>query len=326
MKRHVLAALAALSLSVQAHAAQDNYTVRVVAGAAGYDHIQPFIAEYKKIWDKYGVKVDFQGGNYQRSNQLTSIGDYDVGYNQIASSIRFKSAGIDNVIVAASSANCAMIVAGPNINSFADLKGKRIGIVTKFDVQYLTLTKHILPRFGLTEKDVQLVLSPVPETPASLATGNVAAAFPFEPYGTNALEKGAKLLLAPDKLMDKSKLDSDMLRNSMVLNRKFIREHPELAKRLVWAHLDAVHLMRTDRSVALETLKHYVPNIDQALLEKSYDNCGWTYNEVPRAWIDALIGWMKEDGLIQKPVTYEEVVDQSFAKSYPGYPGWEKLK
>ena len=105
-----------------------------------------------------------------------------------------------------------------------------------------------------------------------------------------------------------------------------MREHPELAKRLVWAHLDAVHLMRTDRSVALETLKHYVPNIDQSLLEKSYDSCGWSYNEVPRAWVDALIGWMKEDGLIQKPVTYDDVVDPSFAKSYPGYPGWEKLK
>src|SRR3990170_4383570 len=105
MMRHVLAAAAALSMSVHAQAADDNYTVRVVAGAAGYDHIQPFIAEHKKIWEKYGLKVEFQGGNYQRSNQLMSIGDYDVGYNQIASSIRYRSAGIENVITAASSAN-----------------------------------------------------------------------------------------------------------------------------------------------------------------------------------------------------------------------------
>ena len=73
-----------------------------------------------------------------------------------------------------------------------------------------------------------------------------AAAFPFEPYGTNALDKGAKLLLAPDDLIDKSKLNSDMLRNGMIMTRKFIKAHPELAKRLVWAHLDAVHLMKTD--------------------------------------------------------------------------------
>ena len=271
-------AVATASLAQQ----PDNYKVRLVAGAPGYDHIQPFIAEHTKLWEKYGVKVEFMGGNYQRSNQMMSIGDFDVGYNQYASAIRYLSAGIDNVIVAASSANCAMIVAAPNVKSWADIKGKRIGIVTKFDVQYLTLTKQILPRFGLTEKDVQLAQVPVPEVAAALVTGDIAAAFPFEPYGTNAVEKGAKLLLAPNDLIDKTKLNSDMLRNGMIMTRKFIKEHPELAKRLVWAHLDAVHLMKTDKKVGLDVLKHYTPNIDASLLEKSYDNCGWQYDKPPR--------------------------------------------
>ena len=117
-----------------------------------------------------------------------------------------------------------------------------------------------------------------------------------------------------------------MLRNGMIMTRKFIKEHPELAKRLVWAHLDAVHLMKTDKKVGLDVLKHYTPNIDTSLLEKSYDNCGWQYDKPPRPWIDALIGWMKEDGLLQKPVAYEDVVDTGLADSYPGYPGYEKLK
>src|SRR3954451_7213502 len=168
---------------------QDNYTVRLVAGAPGYDHIQPFIAEHLKLWDKYGVKVEFMGGNYQRSNQMMSIGDYDVGYNQYASAMRYLSAGIDNVIVAASSANCAMIVAAPNVKSWADIKGKRIGIVTKFGVQYLTVAKQILPRFGLAEKDVQRARVPVPEVAAAVVTGDIAAAFPFEADGSNAVEK-----------------------------------------------------------------------------------------------------------------------------------------
>ena len=33
------------------------------------------------------------------------------------------------------------------------------------------------------------------------------------------------------------------------------------------------------------------------------------------------MGWMKEDKLLQKPVTYDEAVDFSLADSYPGYPG-----
>ena len=35
----------------------------------------------------------------------------------------------------------------------------------------------------------------------------------------------------------------DLYSNGIIVSRKFIKEHPELAKRLVWAHLDAVHLM-----------------------------------------------------------------------------------
>src|SRR5258708_1287049 len=115
-----------VAASSAALAQQDNYTVRLVAGAAGYDHIQPFLAEHLKLWDKYGVKVEFMGGNYQRSNQMMSIGDFDVGYNQYASSMRYLSAGIDSVIVAASSANCAMMVPAPTLQSWADLKGQRI--------------------------------------------------------------------------------------------------------------------------------------------------------------------------------------------------------
>lgn len=306
--------------------AQDNYKIRLVAGSPGYDHIQPFMAEFKGIWEKYGLNVDFMGGNYQRSNQMMSIGDFDAGYNQMASAIRYNSAGIDNVIVSASSANCAVIVAAPNVNSWEDLKGKRIGIVTKFDVQYMTLTEHILPRFGLSADDVQLAPVPVPEVASALLTGDVAAAFPFEPYGTNAVSKGAKLLLPASEMIDKSKINSDMLRNGLVMTKKFVNEHPELAKRVVWAHLDAIHLMRTDKKVGLEVLKHYNPNIDVKLLEDSYDNCGWNYNEPPKVWIEALIGWMKNGKLLQKEVAYEDVVDLTLAKSYPGYPGWEKIK
>jgi len=312
-------------LMTSAVAQDDDYTVRLVAGSPGYDHIQPFMAELRGIWDNYGINVDFIGGNYQRSNQMMSIGDFDVGYNQYASAIRYNSAGIDNVIVAASSANCAMIVASPDIESWEDLKGKRLGIVTKFDVQYLTLIKHILPRFGLSESDVNLAQVPVPETAAALLTGDVGAAFPFEPFGTNAVARGAKVLLAAEDLVDQDEIGSDMLRNGLVMSRSFMDEHPELAKRIVWAHLDAIHLMRTDKEEGIAVLKHYNPNIDETLLEESYSACGWQYDAPPPVWIETLIRWMDEENLLQNEVDYDSVVDLSMAEAYPGYPGWEHL-
>ena len=300
--------------------------VRLVAGSAGYDHIQPFIAEHMKLWERYKLNVNFIGGNYFRSNQMMSTADFDAGYNQYANAIRAHSAGIDNVIVGASSANCALIVANPKIKSWADLKGKRFGIVTKFDVQYLTLVKHILPRHGLKASDLDFALVPVPEVAAGLLTGDVAAAFPFEPFGTNAVDKGAKVLLKASDMIDQSKIKSDMLRNGFIMTKKFIKENPEVAKRLVWAHMDAIEMMRRDKKAGLETLKHYNPKIDAKLLEDSYDNCGWTYQKPPQVWIETLIGWMREDKLIQKDVSYKDVVDFSLQDSYPGYPAYEKLK
>jgi ABC-type nitrate/sulfonate/bicarbonate transport system substrate-binding protein len=300
--------------------------VKLVAGSPGYDHIQPFIAEHLKLWERYKLDVEFIGGNYFRSNQMMSTADFDAGYNQYANAIRAHSAGVDNVIVGASSANCALIVANPKVKDWADLKGKRFGIVTKFDVQYLTLVKHILPRHGLKASDLDFAQVPVPEIAAGLLTGDVAAAFPFEPFGTNAVDKGAKVLLKAGDMIDQSKIKSDMLRNGFIMTKKFIKANPEAAKRLVWAHMDAIEMMRRDKKAGLETLKHYNPKIDAKLLENSYDNCGWNYQKPPQVWVETLIQWMKEENLIQKPVSYKDVVDFSLQDSYPGYPAYEKLK
>lgn len=306
--------------------AHDNHVVKLLAGAPGYDHIQPFMAEMKGFWQKYGVKVEFIGGNYVRSNNMVSVGDFDAAYNQYANAIRYHVAGISQVIVGSSSANCALIIANKNVKSWADLKGKRIGMVTKFDVQWMTMVNHILPRFGLSEKDVQLALVPVPEVASAIITGDVAAAFPFEPFGTNAVSKGAKVLLDAKDMIDKSKLNTDMLRNGLTMNAKFVKDHPDLAKKIVWAHMDAVEVMRSDKKVGIEVLKHYNPKMDVKLIEAAYDKCGWQYQKVPKVWIESLIQWMVKDKIIAKPVSYDEVTNFSFQDGYPGYPGWEKMK
>ena len=322
----LLAAVAPAVIAPPAVRAQSPRVVKILAGSPGYDHIQPFMAEKLGFWEKYGLKVEFIGGNYVRSNNMMSTGDFDAGYNQMANAIRYNAAGVPIVIAGASSANCAVIIANPSVKSWADLKGKRIGMVTKFDVQWLTLTEHILPRFGLTEKDVNLALVPVPEVASAIVTGDVAAAFPFEPYGTNAVAKGAKLLLAAKDMIDKSKIASDMLRNGLVLNPKFVKDHPDLARKVVWAHMDAVEVMRRDRQTGIDVIKHYNPKMDPKLIEDSYDNCGWTYQQPPRAWIETLVGWMRKNKIIDKDVPFAQVTDFSLQEGYPGYPGWEKTK
>jgi ABC-type nitrate/sulfonate/bicarbonate transport system substrate-binding protein len=257
--------------------------VKLLAGSPGYDH-PAFMAELG-FWDKYGVKIEFIGGNYIRANNMMSTGDFDVGYNQYANAIRYFQAGIPNVIVGSSSANCAVIIAKPEVKSWADLKGKRIGMVTKFDVQWMTMTDHILPRFGLSEKDVQLALVPVPEVATAILTSDVWAAFPST-YGDRPAE--GRQLFAVREGHDRQTKSVGHL-TSASHTKKFIKDHPDLAKRVVWAHMDAVEMMRRteDRD---RRIKHW--RTWTRLIEDSYDNCGWRTRR-SRVWIDTLVAWMK---------------------------------
>ncbi len=80
MKPRAVLLLLALLVAPAPAGAHDNHVVKLLAGSPGYDHIQPFMAEKLGFWDKYGVKVEFVGGNYIRANNMMSTGDFDVGY------------------------------------------------------------------------------------------------------------------------------------------------------------------------------------------------------------------------------------------------------
>ena len=59
MTKLTILAAAALAAMLTAGAANaQDYTIKLVAGSPGYDHIQPFMAEQMKFWDKYGLKVE----------------------------------------------------------------------------------------------------------------------------------------------------------------------------------------------------------------------------------------------------------------------------
>ena len=58
--------------------------------------------------------------------------------------------------------------------------------------------------------------------------------------------------------------------NGVVTTRKFIKEHPDIVRRYVKAHIEAVHLMKTNREMWIKVLGKYV-KVDREILEKSYE-------------------------------------------------------
>ena len=316
--------IAAIGLTLALFVTPASAQVKVIAGGPGNDQIQPYVDQYLGIWDKYGLKIDFEGQNWLRAAQRMASGDFDAGYISFASAIRYRAAGMPVVIVGTSSANCTTLVSSPSIKSVADLKGKKIGIVAKFDVDYMVFTRMVLPRYGLSVKDVELVSSPSTDIAGAILTGSLAAAYTFEPYGTFAIQKGAKRLLPGSEWIDKSKINTELFRSALIMKEQFIKEHPDLAKKIVWAHMDAMHVLKNEPENGMKVLQHYNDKMDPELIKAAYATCSWNYSIVPQAWIEMLAKWEKEDKIVERDVGYKEITDFSMRDSYPGYPAWKK--
>jgi len=300
-------------LAVPAAADHGDKPIRITAGSPGWDHSFPFIAERMGYWKKHGLKVEFVQGSFVRNNQLMSIGDLDAGYTQISDIMRYVERGLPYRIVASTSAGAATIVGAPGIKSMADLKGKTIAVTNLKNVQYLTLVHHIFPRFGLTPQNTKLLRIRAPEVAALVTANQVQAAFPFEPYGVDAVGKGATLLLDWNQIIDKKILPgTEMFRNSFVMHDRLRKKHPDLAKKVVYAHLDALAFLRRNPDKATDVLAHYAKRINKKLMRAAYDKMGLTHSRVPESWIDQLAEWNLKSKFAKRRVTSKEVTDYSF--------------
>jgi NitT/TauT family transport system substrate-binding protein len=172
-------------------------------------------------------------------------------------------AGSDAVMVAAGEvATDYSLVANPKIKSAAELKGGIVGIASVVG-SATTATLYGLQKLGLGRNDVTLlVVGGTPERLAALRTGRIQATLLSPPTSFAAEREGYTILT--DAIMP-------LPYNSVVSTRKFAKQNPDVMRRFIKAHLEAVHLLKTDREAAIRTLAKYLRQTkDRELLEKSY--------------------------------------------------------
>ncbi|MEP7284269.1 MAG: ABC transporter substrate-binding protein [Chloroflexota bacterium] len=85
------------------------------------------------------------------------------------------------------------IVAGPDIKTVKDLKGKNIGVNVGSVSQFLL--EYVLQQNGMTDKDVTLVKMQQGDVPAALAANRVDAGVTWEPHLTKSVKNGATLVM-----------------------------------------------------------------------------------------------------------------------------------
>jgi ABC-type nitrate/sulfonate/bicarbonate transport system substrate-binding protein len=101
----------------------------------------------------------------------------------------------------------------------------------------------------------------------ALMTGRVSAAVINPPSSFIAEKRGLAVIA------DVAQMGLVFQHTGAATTRRFIREHPDIVRRYVRAHVEAIHRIWTDKEATIRALGRYMGGgVDREILEKSYEN------------------------------------------------------
>jgi NitT/TauT family transport system substrate-binding protein len=207
-----------------------------------------------------------------------------------------------------------VLITRREIKSPEQLKGGTVGL-SAFRGANPAATHFALQKLGLGPKDVSLiVVGGTSERIASLRLGKIQATLFSPPQNITAQLEGF------NALADVAELGLPFVHTGLATTRGFIRDNPELVRRYVKSHLEAIALMKTDREAAIKALAKYLRHIkDRDVLIKSYQAVAGD-NRISRkqypslAGLQAVLDLVSEDNAKAKSAKPEDFVDNRFLK------------
>jgi len=209
---------------------EGDYTILIAQEMGFFEkhgvQVEPVYYEifYQVVPDLAGAVID--GG-------LLAIGDLLMAarLTDVTAVMAYDSGGVD------------AIVAAPGIQSFADLRGRRIGV--NLGTSGEAIIRAQLENAGLTARDVILVEMDAELIPTSIPA-LVDAGYVWEPYTSQALALGNALLYRGDA----NSFNPDLL----VFRRKVLEERPDDVRAFVAAWFDALAWREEHPAEALEII------------------------------------------------------------------------
>ena len=165
---------------------------------------------------------------------------------------------------------CLVVKNDSNINSVADLKGKRVAVTFGATTQYSLLLA--LQQAGISHNDVKIFDMQSPEIIDDWNKGLLDAAFVWQPTLGELLNDG-HILLSSRQLNEKNITTADVA----VVNKDFARKHPDMVRKYVELQIKAHNLFKDDPKQAA--------NISASTLGISANDTFKQMKEI--LWIDA---------------------------------------
>jgi ABC-type nitrate/sulfonate/bicarbonate transport system substrate-binding protein len=226
-----------------------------------------WITQEGKLFEKNGVDVEALYLESTLAQKALIAGNIDFAMMTAINMAAPKLAGADLIMLAGFVNRFTYrLMVRPEINSPADLKGKRMGIF-RFGSAADRASRLVLAKLGLDpEKDVVYVQTPGadPARIAAMMSKVIDATVLNPPYYKQAAAGGMKILA------NMTEMDIPIQHIGLVTSQKFVLANPDLTRRIVKSFLEGIHLMRTNPDVAKKALSKYMRITDAKELEESY--------------------------------------------------------
>lgn len=158
------------------------------------------------------------------------------------------------------------LMSSKGIKTPAQLKGGVIGSSDLTGSSFVAI-QFAVRKLGLNpDQDVAIIRSGgTPERLLALRTGRIQATVLNPPTNFIAQKEGFNVLTDVTGM--------PFQHNGVVTTRKYIRENSETVRKYVKAHVEAIHLMKTDRETGIKVLMKFLKakESDRELVAKSYD-------------------------------------------------------
>lgn len=155
-----------------------------------------YIAQEKRFFEQEGVEVEIVAGTYDGTAVDFASKKLDANMTVLSDCIAQAAAGIPLQVVWVfdNSAGGDVVVGSGALTGPEDLRGKRIGVAYGSFGHIFVIEG--LAVFGLTQDDVTIVNVLPENVPAALAADEIDAGHTWEPYLSEALDNGNKVLFS----------------------------------------------------------------------------------------------------------------------------------
>jgi len=288
---------------------KDDYTVKL--GYYNCDHMTgACIAKDAGIFEELGLNVEVTGNG--KVPQAMSAGQMDVGYIGVNGVFNSTVKGAPMVIGANNhKGGSYYLIVSDDIKEGKDLLGQKLGIGSKPEkstgwVQFADRLN--IPREGSNYEAIDFGASR--DAFVALKTGQIKGFTACDPWGSLVEYEGAGHILAVD-----SKLEGEEwgVCCTYTLNKNFVKDHPELAKKMILAHSKAIQYIYTHpvKSAKIFAENYNVPE-EVALMTIYKKTVGedrtLTWKIDPEE-IKRELKWKQDGEFVDATVKYEDVVD-----------------